>query len=56
MAVNRRQREAKRLRFKRRNPDYLAAERKANRKRMRKRRGDRNTPYVELERSQGYWQ
>jgi hypothetical protein len=55
MAVIRRQREAKRLRKKRRNPNYLTAERRANRNRMRKRRGDYTTPYAQLERSQGYW-
>jgi hypothetical protein len=48
-------REAERLRKKRKNPAYLAAERKANRDRMRMRRGDYKTPYAQLERSLGWW-
>lgn len=51
----RRRYQAERLRKKRRNSDYLRAERKANRERMRKRRGDRKTPYAKFERSLGYW-
>ena len=51
----RRKRQAAIIRRKRCDPDYRRRENKANKARMRKRRGKRRTVYVALERAHGWW-